>query len=175
MALTMELEGEREASLDLHIKEMLARTDYKRWSWEGWTKLSSVWLHSPPDSFGYIEDPLFGVMFTTYLGQPCPAIAPVVGRFFGHNGTRVNAYGANLAATSLPGRGWSVLHDKLQSILQEMMKLGGIQSEKEAVNFLLGKVGEPHITSYMNHVSREPNAKSALHAIMPDIHAHNFP
>ena len=36
-----------------------------------------------------------------------------------------------------------------------------LQSEKEAVNFLLGKVAEPHITAYVNHVSREVNAKSA--------------
>ena len=44
-----------------------------------------------------------------------------------------------------------------------------------AVNFLLGKVGEPHIKSYVNHVSREANSRAALHAIVPDIHAHNFP
>ena len=106
----MELEGEREASLDLFVKASLTRTDYERWSWEGCTKMSSVWLHSPPDQFGYIEDLLFGVMFATYLGQPCPAIAPVVGRFFGNNGARVDAYGANLPATALPGRGWSALH-----------------------------------------------------------------
>ena len=34
-----------------------------------------------------------------------------------------------------------------------MMKLGGIQFEKEGVNFLPGKVGEPQITLYVNHVS----------------------
>ena len=55
------------------------------------------------------------------------------------------------------------------------MKLGGIQSKKEAVNFLLGKVGEPHITSYVNHVSRDANTRAAPHTIVPDIHAHNFP
>ena len=37
------------------------------------------------------------------------------------------------------------------------MKLGGILSEKEAVKFLLGKVREPHITSYVNHVARQNN------------------
>ena len=82
---------------------------------------------------------------------------------------------ANLSTASLPGKGHRALHDKLQSIIREMMKLGGIQSEKEAVNFLLGKVGEPHITSYVNHVSREANARAAPHAIVPDMHAHNFP
>ena len=56
-----------------------------------------------------------------------------------------------------------------------MMKLGGIQSEKEAVNFLLGKVGEPHITSYVNHVSREANARAAPHVLVLDIHADSFP
>ena len=43
------------------------------------------------------------------------------------------------------------------------------------MNFLLGKVGEPHIKSYVNHVSREANSRAALHDIVPDIHAHNFP
>ena len=53
--------------------------------------------------------------------------------------------------------------------------MGGIQSEKEAVNFLLDKVGDPHITSYVNHVSRRQGNRRAKHAIIPDIHATNFP
>ena len=68
MVLTVELEREREANLDLHIKALLARTDYERWSWEGCTSMSSMWLHLPLDQFRYIKDPLFGVMFATYLG-----------------------------------------------------------------------------------------------------------
>jgi len=61
------------------------------------------------------------------------------------------------------------------AVTQSMMKLGGIFSEKEAANFLLDKVGEPHITSYINHVSSHPNTKKAPHSIVPDIHATNFP
>ena len=137
--------------------------------------MSETWLHSPPDQFGSTEDPIFMVIFDAFLGQPSPAVAPVVGRYFRKKGTRVDPYGANLSAASLPGKGHRALHNKLQSIVQEMMKLGGIQSEKEAVKLLIGKVGEPHITSYVNHVSREANARSALHAIVPDIHAYNFP
>ena len=56
-----------------------------------------------------------------------------------------------------------------------MMKLGGIHSQKEDVNFLLDNIGEPHITSYVNHVSAHPNARKAPHAIVPDIHAFNYP
>ena len=175
MVWTVEMEREREANLNLHIKLSLARADYQHWSREGCTSMSSMWLHSPPDQFGFIEDPLFCVIFATYLGQPCPAITPVVGKILGSSGTRVDAYGANLSAALLPGKGHQGLHDKLQSILQDMVKLGGIQSEKEAVNFLLGKVGKLHITSYVNHVSRKVNARLALHSIVPDIHAHNFP
>ena len=59
--------------------------------------------------------------------------------------------------------------------MQSIMKVGGVCSEKEAVNFLLGKVGEPHITSYINHVSRKDGSRRAMHAIVPDIHATNFP
>ena len=55
------------------------------------------------------------------------------------------------------------------------MKLGGISSQKEAVNFFFDKVGEPHITSYINHLSYRPNIFNAPHVIIPDIHAHNFP
>ena len=55
------------------------------------------------------------------------------------------------------------------------MKVGGVRSEKEAVNFLLGKVGEPHITGYINHVSRRDGNRRAMHAVVPDIHATNFP
>ena len=71
--------------------------------------------------------------------------------------------------------GHRVLHNKLQSIVQAMMKLGGINSEKEAVNFLLGKVSEPHIFSYVNHVAREANLRKDAHAIVANIHARNFP
>ena len=102
-------------------------------------------------------------------------MAPVVGRFFGKNGDVLDEYGANLAAASLPGQGHRALHNALQSILQDMMKLAGISSEKEAVNFLLDKVGQPYITNYVNHVSAHPNARNAPHAIVPDLHAHNFP
>ena len=57
-----------------------------------------------------------------------------------------------------------------------MMKLGGIHSEKEAVNFILDKVGEPYITSYVNHVRRHNNSnRRANHDIVQDIHAMNFP
>jgi hypothetical protein len=56
-----------------------------------------------------------------------------------------------------------------------MMKLGGIHSAAEAVNFLVDKIGHPYITSYNNHVSSHPNARKAPHAIFPDLHAFNFP
>ncbi len=55
------------------------------------------------------------------------------------------------------------------------MKLGGIHSVLELVNFLIDKVGKPYITSYVNHVSNHPNAWEASYAydIMPDIEAFN--
>ena len=112
---------------------------------------------------------------TTYLGQPCPIMAPFVGRYFGKRATALDRYGANLSAASLPGQGSRVLHNTLQSLLQAMMKVGGIHSEKEAVNFLIDKIGDPHITAYVNHVSSHPNARKAPHAIVPDVHAWNYP
>ena len=120
--------------------------------------MNAVWLHFTLDHFGYTKDPVFQIIMSSYLGQPCPAITPVFGRFFGNKGETVNRYRVNLAAAALPGQGHRVLHNKLQVMMQSMMKLGGIHAEKEAVNFLLGKVGELHITSYVNHVARQPNA-----------------
>jgi hypothetical protein len=56
------------------------------------------------------------------------------------------------------------------------MKLRGISSEKEAANFLLGKVGEPHIMSHVNHMARQNiNNRRAKYAITQDIHALKFP
>ncbi len=55
------------------------------------------------------------------------------------------------------------------------MKLGGMHSAAEAVNFLVNKIGQPYIMSYVNHVSSHPNAQKAPHAVVPDIHAFNFP
>ena len=56
-----------------------------------------------------------------------------------------------------------------------MMKLGGIFGDKEAANFLLDKVGEPYITRYITHLTSQPNARKAPYAIVPDLHAQNYP
>ena len=46
----------------------------------------------------------------------------------------------------------------------------------EAAAFLLGRVDEPHITPCINHVARQNNGnRRAQHAIIPNIHALNFP
>ncbi len=82
----------------------------------------------------------------------------VTGRYFFKSGEQLDCYGANLAAASLPGHGHRSLHNKLQSITQAMMKLGGKHSTAEAVNFLVDKIGHPCITSYVNHASSHPNA-----------------
>eukprot|EP00579_Thalassiosira_antarctica_P015672 CAMPEP_0201930008 /NCGR_PEP_ID=MMETSP0903-20130614/24248_1 /ASSEMBLY_ACC=CAM_ASM_000552 /TAXON_ID=420261 /ORGANISM="Thalassiosira antarctica, Strain CCMP982" /LENGTH=79 /DNA_ID=CAMNT_0048468955 /DNA_START=718 /DNA_END=954 /DNA_ORIENTATION=- len=49
-------------------------------------------------------------------------------------------------AACLPGQGHRALHNLLQSLVQSMMKLEGISSQAEAVNFLIRRIGEPHIT-----------------------------
>ena len=110
--------------------------------------MSAVFLHSPPDQLGYIGNPEFQVVMITYLRQPCPLMAPFVGRYFGKRATALDRYGANLSAASLPGQGCRVLHNTLQSLLQAMMKVGGIHSEKEAVNLPIGKIGDPHVTRH---------------------------
>ena len=93
-----------------------------------------------------MTDQEFRIAFATYLGQECPVFGPLAGRYFGHKATKLDKYGANLAAAPLLGQGHRVLHNNLQSMVQAMMKVGGIYAEREAGNFLLGKVDEPWIT-----------------------------
>ena len=45
--------------------------------------ISASFIQSPPDAIGYMGEKVFQVAITTYLGQPCPRMAPVVGRCFG--------------------------------------------------------------------------------------------
>ena len=60
---------EKARSIDFgqRITTTLTRDNYKRPSWEGCSPLSAVFLHSPPDQIGYIEDPVFQVAIATYL------------------------------------------------------------------------------------------------------------
>ena len=83
------------------------------------------------------------------------------GRYFGHKATILDKYGANLAAAPLPGQGHRVLHNILQSMVQSMMKVGGIYAEWEASNFLL----EPWITQYVNLVTSHLSARNAPFAM----------
>ena len=135
----------------------------------------AVFLHSPSDHLGYIEEHVFQVIMATYLGKPCPEIAPVACRCVGSKEARADKYRANLAAIALPGQGHIILHNKLQLMAQSMVKLGGSHLEREAVNFLLGEVGDPHITPYVNHVARQINTRRAKYPVVLVMHASNFP
>ena len=116
------------------------------------------------------------VIVATYLGQPDPIISPLAGRFFGKKGQQLDPHGANLASASLPGGGFRTIHNNVQSLTQSMMKVAGIHSEKEAVNFLLGKVPDPWMTHYVDHISSShTSARNSPHAIVPDILAHEYP
>ena len=131
-------------------------------------------LHAPPDQFGFLEDNIFQVTLATYLGQACLAMEPLLGRYFGKQGARLDKYSANPGATALPGAGHHILHNNIQAMKRSMMKLGGISSNKDAANFLVGWVSKPHIDGYVTHVTSHPNARNALHAIVPNILAHNY-
>ena len=56
------------------------------------------------------------------------------------------------------------------------MKLGNIEAILEAHNFLIDKIPQPYIGDYVNHVTQLPgHPRNARDAIVPDIHARNFP
>ena len=113
-SLTFELEARQADKLGDRIVERLPRSSYKRWPWEACTEYSGMFLLSPPDCLGYVKRPLFQVAVLTYLGQPCPLMAPLVGHYFGKKESQLDGFGANLAATPLPEYGWRVLHGALQ-------------------------------------------------------------
>ena len=162
--------------LGITITSTHPREHYERSSWDSWQKMSAIPLHSPPDHIGYQDNNLFRMTITWYLGQKCPIIAPLAGRFFGKNGTQLDDYGTNLASAPLPGRGHTALHNKLQHIICSMMKLGNIEAVPEASNFLIDKIPQPYIGDYVNHVTQQPgHPRNARDAIVPDIHARNFP
>ena len=49
-----------------------------------------------------------------------------------------------------------------------------ITCEREAAKFLFGKVPEPYITSYGNHLAAAQSRTKAAKAVVPDLHATNF-
>ena len=95
-------------------------------------------------------------------------------RYFGKNDVQLDKYGANLTLAALPGQGHRRIHTNIQLILLDMMKLGGIYTEKEAVNFIIDKVSKPYNLLYINHIVAHNSAKKSTFAIIPDLHAYNF-
>jgi hypothetical protein len=69
------------------------------------TSMSSVFLHSPPDHLGFMDNETIRMGIAKYLGLP-PIIAPLVGRFVGRKGTVVDEHGIKVASERLPGLGY---------------------------------------------------------------------
>ena len=173
--ITMEIESERSTSLGKHIANTLSNKEYERWSWEAWSPIGSMFVTSAPDGIGVIKDIEFRTIFATYLGQPDPNLTNLVGQYFGKKGDILDEYGANLASASLPGGGFRIIHNKLQDLIWSMMKVAGIHSVKEAVNFLQGKVGNPYMQRYTDHQTSQEGGRNSPYAIIPDILAINWP
>ena len=64
-------------------------------------------------------------------------------------------YGANLSSESLPGGGHTKRHSSLQHLIQDMMRIGNIDSVLEPVNFFHGKVGQPFIGDYVHNITSQ--------------------
>ena len=71
--------------------------------------MSGEFLHAPPDQFGFLDDNTFQITLAAYLGQVCPAMVPLVDRYFSKNGARLDKYGRNLGAAVIPGAGHHVV------------------------------------------------------------------
>ena len=89
-AITIELEKARMMKLGTTITSTHPHDHYERLAWDSWQKMSVIPLHSPPDHIGYQDNDLFRMTIARYLvGQKCPIIAPLTGRFFGKNSTSI--------------------------------------------------------------------------------------
>ena len=75
--------------------------------------MASLILKSPPDALGFLSDTVFQYFIVSYLGQPVPILALLVGRFFGKKGATLDTYGANLESTCLTGGDHCILHNEL--------------------------------------------------------------
>ena len=74
------------------VENSLGRDDYEKWAWDGCSNLSAAFLQSPSDAIRYMGDNMFQVARTPYLGQPCPILVPLVGRYFGRKCAQVGRY-----------------------------------------------------------------------------------
>ena len=100
-AITTEMETVRGKQLTKRIVETLPKEDFERQAYLNCDRMSYVFLHSPPDHVGYMENETLRMGFARYLGQPCPVIAQMVGRYFGQRGQQLDKYGRNLAAAGI--------------------------------------------------------------------------
>jgi len=161
-AITTEIKTARGKLLTKQIVATLPKEDFERQAYLNCDRMSYVSLHSQPDHVGYMENETLRMGFARYLGQPCPVIASMVGRYFGQRGQQIDKYGRNLAAASLPGQGHRALHNAIQHLMVDIMKVAGIHSHIETANFLNSKVGEPYINNYINHITEHPNPRCSL-------------
>ena len=131
--------------------------------------MSRIFLHSPIDRLGYLDDPTFHITIHRYLGLPCPLLRGYEGYKFGKDGTEVDVMGANLASAALPGSGFFPLHNDLQSFLEECFKTAGLAVSKENANFLEGLVPEGHLKEYRDYIHSFSQPHKAPGAIIPDL------
>ena len=104
----------------------------------------------------------------------CPIVAPIAGCFFSNNGTQFDHYSTYLALAPPLGRRHTALHNQIQRLIQDMIKLSKIDSQMKAANFLINKMPQPYIGDYINHVTQHPgHPRNTRDAIVPDIHATN--
>ena len=57
----------------------------------------------------------------------------------------------------------------------ETTAVAGVSAQRQAANFMLGKVRDPYMTRYINAMAKSTNRTCAKFAVIPDIHAINYP
>ena len=175
--LTMELESFRAKKAAGEAKKM-DKNDPTRWAFEGQKQGRAEWLYGPIDDIGYIPNDLYPSIWAQHLGVPDPAFAGFEDFYYGTKGEKVDAYGNNLAAAALPGKGFKRFHNDLQYLLSQLMETGGMVTDREAENFLANKVPEPYLRRYNKHLCKtkaKGNGRKAEGAITPDIMTYNYP
>ena len=104
-----------------HVTKNIARDHPERKVLECVDTMSRIFLHSPIDPLGYLDNPTFHLTSHRYLGLPCPLLQGYQGYKFGKDGTEVDVMRAKLGSAALPGGGFFPLHNNLQSYLEQCL------------------------------------------------------
>eukprot|EP00957_Ditylum_brightwellii_P188180 14325997-Ditylum_brightwellii.AAC.1 len=92
--------------------------------------MSAQFLFAPPDSARFIPCDNYKAVFTSYLGLPSPACAPLIVRWIGSEGKhhKFDEHGNIVSGrNAVPGAGHTVAHNHIQATASNIARAAGMQ------------------------------------------------